>query len=407
MPLSIGTQVGLYKITALLGTGGMGEVYRASDSKLRRDVAIKVLPVSLANDAGRMDRFQREARVLASLNHPNIAAIYGLEENAIVMELVEGSDLRGPLPLEEALKIARQIVQALEAAHEKGIVHRDLKPANIKITPDGIAKVLDFGLAKAVERTPVPGDPGDGPTLTIGTKVGMVMGTSAYMAPEQARGDPVDGRADIWAFGVVLYEILTGKLAFKGDSISDTLAAVLATEPDWSALPPATPARVRELLRLCLAKDRKLRLQAIGDARIFLDAPSEDTVRLVAAPRRQVLPWAVAGLLALIAAINWWAPWRTPPAATDRPFLQMDLETGPDEVSQPAISPDGMRIVFVSKGSLAIRRLDQAKITSLAGTEGPPLPSSRQTDSGSPSSPRASSKKSPWTAALQLRCATP
>ena len=312
MPLSIGTRLGLYEITDLLGTGGMGEVYRARDSKLRRDVAIKVLPASLANDAGRMARFQREARVLASLNHPNIAAVYGLEENAIVMELVEGSDLRGPLPLEEALKIARQIVEALEAAHEKGIVHRDLKPANIKIRADGVAKVLDFGIAKAVERTPVPGDPGDGPTLTIGTEVGTVVGTAAYMAPEQARGQPVDHRADIWAFGVVLYEMLTGKRTFKGDSISDTLAAVLTKEPDWSALPAATPPRVRELLRLCLAKDQKLRLQAIGDARIFLDAPAEDTVRLAAAPRRQVLPWAVAGLLALIAAISWWAPWRRP-----------------------------------------------------------------------------------------------
>jgi len=349
-------------------------VYRAHDSELRRDVAIKVLPAGRASDADYMARFQREARVLASLNHPNIAAIYGLEEGAIVMELVEGSDVRGPLALEEALNIARHIADAVAAAHERGIVHRDLKPPNIRITPEGVVKVLDFGLAKGLERTSFSGDPQTSSTMTIaGTLDGVIIGTAAYMAPEQARGQAVDERADIWAFGAVLYELLTGKRPFEGDSMPDVLAAVLHHEPDWNALPSATPARVRELLGLCLVKDRRHRLQAIGDARILLNAPPQDAVATVAVPGRQILPWAVA-VMAVMALIASWRPWRVPATVADRPFMQLDLESGADEFSQPAISPDGMRIVFVSKGALVIRRLDQAKTTPLAGTEGASYP---------------------------------
>ena len=232
MALTAGTRLGPYEILAPIGAGGMGEVYRAKDTKLKREVALKVLPDSFAGDPERMARFQREAEVLAALNHPNIAAIYGVEDRALIMELVDGQTLQGPVPLETALNYARQIADALEAAHEKGIVHRDLKPANIMITPAGVVKVLDFGLA-AVAQSSDPSDPVNSPTLTISpTRAGMILGTAAYMSPEQARGKAVDKRADIWAFGVVLYEMLTGKRLFEGETISDTLAHVLTKEPD-------------------------------------------------------------------------------------------------------------------------------------------------------------------------------
>jgi serine/threonine-protein kinase len=273
-----GTKIGAYQILSTLGAGGMGEVYRARDSKLNRDVALKVLPSVFANDAQRMGRFQREAQVLASLNHPNVASIYGLEESggvrALVMELVEGPTLeervaQGPILLEEALATARQIAEGLEYAHEKGIVHRDLKPANVKITPEGNAKVLDFGLAKAEEVTAMMVSPADSPTLSLGaTHAGVILGTAAYMSPEQARGKTVDKRADIWAFGAVLYEMLTGKPAFDGETVSDTLAAVIKTQPNWDLLPAGVPATILKLLRRCLEKDPKLRLRDIGDARI-------------------------------------------------------------------------------------------------------------------------------------------
>src|SRR5437762_1547264 len=249
-----------YRITAKLGEGGMGEVWRATDTKLGRDVALKILPEAFANDADRMARFQREAQVLASLNHPNIAAIYGVEQGAIVMELVEGADLRGPVPVETALQYARQIAAGLEAAHEKGIIHRDLKPANIKVTPDGVVKLLDFGLAKAAEETMPSAAAGTSPTMspTVSlamTRTGMILGTAAYMSPEQARGKTVDKRADIWAFGVVLYELLAGRMLFGGgDTVTDSIAAVLTREPDWNALPAETPPRVRRLLDRCLRK---------------------------------------------------------------------------------------------------------------------------------------------------------
>jgi serine/threonine protein kinase len=255
-----------YRVTAKLGEGGMGEVWRATDTKLNRDVAIKVLPAAFAQDASRMARFRNEARVLASLNHPNLGAIYGVEENALVLELVPGPTLaerieKGPVPIDEALRLANQLIEALEYAHEKGIVHRDLKPANIKITTDGRLKVLDFGLAKALTSEAPSSDPADSPTMTIrGSSAGTILGTAAYMAPEQARGRQVDERADIWALGAVLYEMLTGRQAFGGDTASDALSSVLTKEPDWDCL----PAKFRRLIRACLEKDPKRRLQNTG-----------------------------------------------------------------------------------------------------------------------------------------------
>ena len=296
----IGERLGPHEITAKLGEGGMGEVWRATDSRLRREVAIKVLPPAFTADRERLARFEREAQTLAALNHPNIAAIYGLEESngtrALVMELVEGEDLavrtaRGPLLLEEALPIARQIAEALEAAHEQGIVHRDLKPANVKVRPDGTVKVLDFGLAKAME--PATGDRSrpdlaHSPTLTAahGTQLGVILGTAAYMAPEQARGGSVDKRTDIWAFGVVLFEMLTGRPLFAGETVSDTLAGVLKTEVDFTTLPAATPAEVRRLLRRCLERNPKRRLHDIADARLMLEevAVGGDDAPVVPAP---------------------------------------------------------------------------------------------------------------------------
>ena len=304
MALHTGDRVGPYEITGAIGAGGMGEVYRARDARLGRDVALKVLPEAFAHDAKRMARFQREAKVLASLNHPNIAAIYGLEDSgnahALVMELVEGSTLadrikRSPIPIDESLRIAKQIAEALEYAHERGIVHRDLKPANVSVTNDDAVKVLDFGLAKALqdnapssenaniddrlhrmenllEGDATSTDIANSPTLSESiSRPGIVLGTAAYMSPEQAKGKAVDRRADIWAFGCVLYEMLTGEIAFRGDSTTDTLASVIRAEPDWSLLPAATPQQLRVLLRRCLQKEQKQRLQAIGDARITLD----------------------------------------------------------------------------------------------------------------------------------------
>src|SRR5450432_1588150 len=242
MPLSVGTKFGPYEILALIGAGGMGEVYRAKDSKLKRDVAIKVLPEAFARDPERMARFQREAEVLASLNHSNIAVIYGVEDRALVMELVEGASPKGPLPFDEAWKIASQMAAALEYAHDKGIIHRDLKPANIMVTPEGVVKLLDFGLAKAFtnrRETSAADSPENSPTLTIGaTEVGVILGTAAYMPPEQAKGKAVDKRADIWSFGVVFYELLMGERLFSGEDVSDTLAQVLTKEPDLDKVPP-------------------------------------------------------------------------------------------------------------------------------------------------------------------------
>ncbi len=306
MTLGAGTRLGSYEITARLGEGGMGEVWRATDTRLKRDVAIKVLPPAFTEDRERLARFEREAQLLAQLQHPGIASIYGLEEadgvRALVMELVEGNDLsvliaRGPMPFDDTRTIALQITEALEEAHEKGIVHRDLKPANVKVTSEGRVKVLDFGLAKAMDPASGPGRaPSNSPTLmnsptltTAGTQVGVILGTAAYMSPEQAKGQSVDKRADVWAFGVVVYEMLTGRRLFSGDSIPETLAGVLKTEIDFSLLPPTTPAAIRRLLERCLERDPKRRLRDIGEARIALSAApgrrSEHARR--SAPRRR------------------------------------------------------------------------------------------------------------------------
>src|SRR5713101_6263384 len=286
MPLSAGTRLGPYEIVTPLGAGGMGEVYRARDTKLNRDVALKILPDTFATDPERLARFQREAQVLASLNHPHIGAIYGFEESngirALVLELVEGPTLadriaQEAIPLDEAVPIARQIAEALEAAHEHGIIHRDLKPANIKVRPDGTVKVLDLGLAKLAESGeagPAGRNLTQSPTITspaMMTGAGMILGTAAYMSPEQARGKTVDKRADIWAFGCVLYEMLTGKAAFGGDTLTDIVAAVVTNEPDWAALPANMPAAAQALLRRCLQKDVGRRLQHAGDARIEIE----------------------------------------------------------------------------------------------------------------------------------------
>jgi serine/threonine protein kinase len=351
-----------YRISAKLGEGGMGAVYRATDTKLGREVAIKVLPADFAEDADRMARFTREAKVLASLNHPNIASIYGVEERALVMELVEGQELRGPLPMKEAIPIARQIAEGLEAAHERGIVHRDLKPANIKITPAGVVKILDFGLAKVADEAGATG-PGSSPGKSSArspamTEAGVILGTAAYMSPEQARGKPVDKRADIWAFGVVLYEMLTGQRLFgDGRNIPDSLNAVLTREPDFEALPNSTPPRVRRLLELCLRKDRKLRLQAIGDARILLDEAEPETPG-ASWPARRWIPWSVAGVLgiALLASLGAWLRPNTSELGPGEARFLLPLPPGtsagvPIMSTEAVPSPDGRHLAIVALDS--------------------------------------------------------
>ena len=321
-------QIGSFQVLSRLGSGGMGEVYLARDTKLGRDVALKILPDVFADDNDRMGRFRREAHMLASLNHPNIAAIYGLEESgghpALVLEFVDGETLaerirRGPVAVVDALKIALQIAEAMEAAHERNIIHRDLKPANVKLTSQGIVKVLDFGLAKALEsETGDASNISDSPTLSMtATAGGVILGTAGYMAPEQARGKRVDRRADIWAFGVLLLEMLTGRRAFEGETVADTLAKVLEREPDWNDLPPRTPEAVRSLLRRCLTKTVKDRLQAIGDARMVIQEllanPSGLTppVNVAAYPLwKKILPWSVAAvLLTLVGFLTFKSRW--------------------------------------------------------------------------------------------------
>jgi len=380
----IGKTLSHYRITEKLGAGGMGEVYRARDTKLGRDVAIKVLPELFANDAEHLARFTREAQTLAALNHPNIATIHGIEEfgggRALVMELVEGDDLsalvaRGPMPPAEALPIAKQIADALEAAHEQGVVHRDLKPANIKVRADGTVKVLDFGLAKAMGPAgSSSAEVANSPTLTThATQQGVLLGTAAYMAPEQARGKAVDRRADIWAFGVVLYEMLTGRRAFAGETASDTLAAVLKTDPDWAALPEATPASLRSLLRRCLDRDAKHRLQAIGEARIALEEGAADDSAPPAAsrrsPLRQIVPWAITAVAVFVAG---WALLGRGPGGPNAPqILNFDIVFPPEIEPIPglesgfALSPDGhvVAIIGVKNGLRTVfaRRLESAE----------------------------------------------
>src|SRR5690242_6603455 len=311
MPLSAGDRLGPYEIVAPIGKGGMGEVYRAKDTKLDREVAIKVLPAALAQDPERLARFEREARVLASLNHPNIAQIYGIEESssgrALVMELVPGGTLTGTLPLETALNYARQIAEALEAAHDKNIIHRDLKPANIMVTPAGTVKVLDFGLAAVTQPSAASGDPSNSPTLTMrATEAGMILGTAGYMAPEQAAGQAVDKRADIWAFGVVLCEMLTGQRLFTGDSVAHILADVLRAPIDLDKLPSATPRAVRELVKRCLDRDVKTRLRDIGEARIAIQNSGMEPEAATATPspsRTGWLAWVAAAVFFITAAV--------------------------------------------------------------------------------------------------------
>jgi serine/threonine protein kinase len=366
----------------------MGEVYRARDTKLNRDVAIKVLPEAFALDVDRLARFTREAQVLAALNHPNIAAIYGIEGNALVMELVEGEELsaiiaRGAIPLADSLLLAKQIADALEAAHEQGIIHRDLKPQNIKVRADGTVKVLDFGLAKAADSGLGTQDSTNSPTLTArATQMGMIIGTAAYMAPEQARGKAVDRRADIWAFGVVLYEMLTGRRAFHGEDISITLASVLKEDVSWDSLPAGLPVPIVRLLRRCLEKDPKRRLSAIGDARIEIDdalQPSSSLAgeRAAAAPSpgNARLPWTVAGVASALLLVALGAMWMSNEPTTTPPVVEF---TVPTESANPAleVSPDGRLLAFFDRGPNAgtyviwIRPLSARDAYPIPGTEG-------------------------------------
>jgi eukaryotic-like serine/threonine-protein kinase len=366
MMITAGTKIGSYEIIAEIGKGGMGEVYRARDGKLGRDVALKVLPEAFARDAERMARFQREAKVLASLNHPNIASIYGLEDSgathALVMELVEGPTLadrieQARIPIDESLGIARQIADALEYAHERGIVHRDLKPANVKVTNEDAVKVLDFGLAKAIEGDSSSMDISSSPTMSrMATMQGVLLGTAAYMSPEQAKAKSVDRRADIWAFGCVLYEMLTGKMAFSGETVTDTLAAVIRAEPDWSLLPSATPTRVRVLLQRCLQKDPKQRLRDIGEARISIDEvlsgapePSSPATEPIVTPTwGRALPWVVGAVSgAVLAGLIVWRFGAGAP--TSRASMHFRAVTDfPGVQAQPSLSPDGRSVAFVS-----------------------------------------------------------
>jgi serine/threonine protein kinase len=343
----LGRELGPYRIVSPLGTGGMGEVYRARDSRLARDVAIKILPAAFARDPERMARFRQEARTLASLNHPNIAAIYGLEESdgadCLVLELVEGEMLHGPLPIPLALDRGRQVAEALEAAHKKGIIHRDLKPANVKVTPEGKVKVLDFGLAKAIWGPQRKAYPSQATTVTsVETLAGHVVGTPCYMSPEQARGSEVDERTDIWAFGCLLYELFVGRRAFEGDTQQDTIAAVLEREPDWSALPPKAPAKIRTLLRQCLQKDANLRLPSIADAGRTIERAQRGW------NRSKVVAFAAAGLALLTVGASLWL--RDPMRPFDR-SAWIQLTKFPDSVTQPALSPDSRMVVFIRGNS--------------------------------------------------------
>ncbi len=374
-------------MTAQIGVGGMGEVYQAIDTNLKRAVAIKVLPASVAADAERLARFQREAEVLAALNHPNIAAIYGLERSgattALVMELIDGATLadriaQGALPIDEALPIANQIAEALEAAHERGIIHRDLKPANIKVRADGVVKVLDFGLAKVMEPTSAI-SAGTSMSRTITTPAitqsGMILGTAGYMSPEQARGKTADKRADVWAFGAVLFEMLTSVQVFRGDDVTESIAAIVRGEPDWGKLPSDTPTAIRRLLRRCLAKDPKERLTDMSVARLEIKdamaAPPSEINGPVIRARGGWLPWTVAALsFALMLAAIMWSQRHN--AVEPSPMRLDIIPPAGFRPSSLALSPDGKQLAFVASvngaASLWVRRLDQAAAQPVPGT---------------------------------------
>ncbi|MEE8462630.1 MAG: protein kinase [Acidobacteriota bacterium] len=392
----IGKTLSHYKIIEKIGQGGMGEVYRAEDTNLSREVAIKVLPEQFTKDPQRLARFEREAKLLASLNHPNIAAIYGLEEadgiRFLALELVPGETLqervaKGPLPVEEALEVCRQISEGVEAAHEKGVIHRDLKPANVKVTPEGKVKILDFGLAKAFEEEISPADMSQSPTLTEEmTRAGVILGTAAYMSPEQAKGKPVDKRADIFAFGAMLYELLTGKRAFEGETITETIAAVLKSEPDWKALPATTPWRIRDLLGRCLQKAAHDRLDGIANVRIEINmALSEPTT---ASPTgegssvqpvlwKRAIPWSLAGMMAFIIALMLWNLRPTasmpPPIVRSVVTLPADARIADLRAGTVALSPDGTRLAYAAtRGGITqlyLRAMDQLEAEPIPSTE--------------------------------------
>jgi serine/threonine protein kinase len=393
MALTAGTKLGHYEIRSPLGAGGMGEVYRAADSKLGRDVALKVILQEFVQDTQLMSRFRREAQVLASLNHNNIASIYGLEDSAgvraLVMELVEGPTLadrirEGAIPLEEALPIGKQIAEALEYAHEHGVVHRDLKPANIKVTHDGKVKVLDFGMAKALQGDAGPRDISNSPTITSeSTKAGIILGTAAYMSPEQAKGKAVDRRADIWSFGVVLFEMLSGRQMYVGETAADIMAAVVRAEPEWSMLPKKLPRPVRELLQRCLVKDDRRRLRDMGDARLALEdamnAPPEAASVAPPNPRWRALPWVIAAAAITVAA---WTSFSYRAGSGAGPGAPLHLDIGYPSDVEPisglqggfAISPDGQSVAMIGVREgvrrLYIRRLDRPEAAEISDTEG-------------------------------------
>ncbi len=399
----VGRRLGVYQVLSPLGAGGMGEVYKARDTKLGREVAIKVLPPVYVRDPEWVARFEREARMLAALNHPNIATIHGLEQSEgahyLVMELVPGETLaerlrQGPLGIEQALRIGSQIAEALEAAHEKGVMHRDLKPANVKVTPEGRVKVLDFGLAKAYAAEGAQ-DISQAATLTaLPTEEGRILGTAAYMSPEQARGKPVDKRTDIWAFGCVLYELLTGKRLFRGESPTDTVAAVLEREPDWQKLPPATPSKIRDLLRRCLQKDASRRLRDIGDARIEIEEAV--SAPAVALPTSSVtIPngarnfwqtrWAPVAVLIAVAILSAGIGfWYRKPVRNEGPVARLTItfpasqQLASLETHSVAISPDGTNLVYAASeqgvSQLYLRPIGSLEARLIPGTEGGSAP---------------------------------
>jgi len=397
MTLSPGTNLGPYEILASIGAGGMGEVYRARDAKLKRDVAIKVLPAALARDPDRLARFEREARLMASLDHPNIGIVYGLEESnqtlALVLALIEGPTLAdriatGPLPLQEAIHIAGQIAEALEYAHDRAVIHRDLKPANVKITPEGTVKVLDFGLAKALtgEAEALSGSPANSPamspTLTMrATQAGMILGTAAYMAPEQAKGKSADRRADIWAFGVVFFEMLAGEPLFTGDSAAEIMASAIKEEPNLNRLPASTPPAIRRLIERCLNKDPKQRLQAIGEARITLRSPNADLAAVPtadplvppAAPKQSLGAWIIAALAILALATLAWVHFREVPPLESSIRFQIG-PPGKAPIGAFRLSPSGRFLAFTSEAKLWVRPLNSLESKSLDGTDGATYP---------------------------------